>query len=53
MVQRICSEGKGNAGKPDGRGGDGAAAKGEGRDRQDKENQVKGQNGRKQQLVGQ
>ena len=30
-----------NAGKPDGRGGDEAAAKGEGHDRYDKENQVK------------
>ena len=37
-----------NAGKPDGKGGDEAAAKDESHDRYDKEKQIKGQNGRKQ-----
>ena len=42
-----------HAGESDGRGGDEAAAKDEGHDRYDKERQVKGQIGRKQQLAGQ
>ena len=54
MIQGILfAANERHAGEPNRKGGDEAAAKDEGHERYDKENQIKRQNGRKQQLVSQ